>query len=465
MFRESVTAPISPIPDAYIRNSINRITREPDYSLTCLGIAILKNRIENYAGFSGIYTSYERKAACMDHFAGCFGTADNYPMFCYYIYNTGHDAEVPEALAEFKDKTQVGQFVKEKTNVECQILYHETKNIVGIFVNSRDMKIYHLLLSFISLYYPNLFSAIPMTDKDFAVVKSLSKPDKSVFYEAVKNAVKPYEAEFRRMQLSTLLKDMHDFHIQKAIRDVDRQRNIVSEAEESYAEAIRYLHDLIVTLEGIKATEVHDDAEEDLVEYLTNNKFVNNLNIRDNTIYFDVATTLINYNEDVWRIFSERGHIYDGNYRAELPDIFKKRENIKLLLDNIFSESPKLVVKMCGNYSLNMRDCRVRTESGYDYINADPMYKSYIPNPHLKLFSCLGGYSDKVMNALLERNFIGAIELCVASAGSINLEETDQNFRPFLGWLLTSKEKVLRTKNGTEMTPEEALVWLHDEVK
>jgi hypothetical protein len=143
----------------------------------------------------------------------------------------------------------------------------------------------------------------------------------------------------------------------------------------------------------------------------------------------------------------------------------KNRENRKLLLDNIFSDDPKLMIKMCGNYRLSMRDCRVYTSSNYDYERADPMYKSCIPNPHLKLFDCLGGYKDKVMNAMLHRNYIGAIELCIASAGSVNLDETDQTFRPFLGWVLSSNEKILKTKGGVEMTPEEALVWLHDEVK
>ena len=104
-------------------------------------------------------------------------------------------------------------------------------------------------------------------------------------------------------------------------------------------------------------------------------------------------------------------------------------------------------------------------DRGYDYLDADPVFRSYIPNPHLKLFGCLGGYEDRVIRALRDRNYIGAIEMCCASAGSVNLEETEQTFRPFLGWLLSSREKVLQRKDGVEMTREEALVYLKDKEK
>ena len=66
------------------------------------------------------------------------------------------------------------------------------------------------------------------------------------------------------------------------------------------------------------------------------------------------------------------------------------------------------------------------------------------------------------MPALRDRNYISAIEICIASAGSINLDEVTQTFRPFLGWVLSSTDKIIQTKDGTAMTPEEALVWLID---
>ena len=57
MFRECVNYPIEPISEEYV-NSIKRIENEPDYSLSCIGIAMLKHRIDGYNGIDGVYTSY-----------------------------------------------------------------------------------------------------------------------------------------------------------------------------------------------------------------------------------------------------------------------------------------------------------------------------------------------------------------------------------------------------------------------
>jgi len=181
-------------------------------------------------------------------------------------------------------------------------------------------------------------------------------------------------------------------------------------------------------------------------------------------IKFTVATTLTNYSENAWRVFSNAGWIYDGRYGDGYNprDTFKDKNNRKILLDDIFSDSPNFSVRMAGNYTFNLDDCSVVTDSGYNYVAADVRYKSYLPNPHLKIYACLGGYRDEIPEKLEQRDYIGAFEMAIASAGSVNLDETDNVFRPFLGYILSSDQKVLVRRDGTEYTPEEALLWLVD---
>ena len=466
MFRELINKPIDPIPVAYIANNLRRPMNEPDYSLTCFGIAMLKPRIEDYGGITGIYHSISERKDSLADFYERVNTMEEYPLFCYYKYNKSNESDkdfIAEHLSEFKEKSSISAFIKEKSDNECLVLYHEQKNAVGIFINSSDIRLYHLLLSFMSLYYPSLFASKPLTDKDYALIKSLSKKDHVEFYNCVRNLVQPYVKEFRMLQLSGLIKQMHEGKIQHALNDVNNQRATIDNLEQRYGEAIAMLKQLIVTYEGLKATENFDDAEKELVEYLSENKDIHNLDFRDHNLYFSVSTLLNRYNAEAWNTFKERGLIYDGDYGAtHMLEVFNKKENRKLLLDNIFSEDPLLYIKICGNYQIDLRSCRLYTSETYDYVQADPIYKTYLPNPHLKIFGCLGEYKNRVMNALQAGNYVAAIELCVASAGSVNLDETTQTFRPFLGWLLSNREKVLVTKDGTEMTTEEALVWLSE---
>lgn len=468
MFRELISKPIDPISLEYIR-TISRINNEPDYSLTCLGVALLKPRIENYSGIDGVYGTWSEKETCISDFISRVNEEKDRPLFCYYKYQDANEEAVKTylpRLSEFKEKTSVSAFVKDKTGSECMILYHEKVNKVAIFVSSNDIRLYHLLLSFVSLYYPALFKDKPLSEEDYNVIKSLSKTDRKNFYDSIKKLVAPYAVDFRRLQMENFLKQMHEVKVLSAKNAVDNHRSVVDQAEERFARAIRELNNLIVVYEGMKATQSYDKAEEDLVEYLATNGNIHGLNIQNNRIYFSVSTLLNNYNIDAWEVFSKRGGIYNGEYNTRITsDAFKKEENRKILFDSIFSDDPLLMVRMAGNYQLDIQDNRVYTSDRYDYTDIDPVFQNCLPNPHLKLFSCLGGYKDRVMRALMDRNYIGAIELCIASAGSVNLDETTQTFRPFLGWILNSTDKILVTKDGKEMTPEEALIWLIDKEK
>lgn len=468
MFRECINAPIDPIPLEYV-NSLYRLRNEPDYSLTCLGIALLKSRIENYAGINGIWEAYNTEEACANNFIDRINALDDVPVFCYYIYNNeaADKDEIKTKLSEYgmEVKESIGLLLKNKASTECTAFYHKEKNICAIFINNRDMRIYHMIISFMSILFPSLFTAKPLKDADYDVIKSLSKTDKDMFVKRIQEAVQPYLFEFRRMMLGTLLKAMHEGKINIAMRRVTDQRDQVMYLEEQYSESIRLLKEYTIQYEGLKSVEKYDEAEEDLVEYLSTNKNIKNMVIRDSRLYFSVATLLNNYNENAWATFAQRGYIFDGNYHREILGVFKDIENRKIILNNLFSEDPDFLIKIAGNYCINLETCRISTDNNYNYEAADPCYKSYLPNPHLKLFSCLGGYRDRIPVALRERNYIGAIEMCIASAGSVDLDETEQTFRPFLGWLLSSREKILRRKDGVEMTPEETLIWLIDKEK
>ena len=470
MFRDFIHNPIDPIPIEYT-NTLKRLQGEPDYSLTCLGIALLKPRIENYQGIDGVFAGYKYESECIIDFMDRYKKIDTYPMLCYYRYDGKGDTfdTLMNTLKEngFEVKDNIGAFIKSKTNAECIAVYHKEKNCAAFFVNSSELKIYHGLLSFISLMFPNLFKDIPLRKpEDYNVILSLSKTDKRTFIEAIQASVQPYLAEFRRIMLGNLLKTMHEAKIERALTEVENQRNYISDIERNYSDAIKALKNLIIIYEGMKVTEVMDKPEEDLVEYLATNKSIHNLKIANGKLSFTVATLLNNFNENAWQTFSTRGFIYDGQYKtANLLDAFSNKTNRKILLDSIFSEMPEFSIKIAGNYSIDLNNYYVQSARGFDYQNADPLYKTYMPNPHLEIFACLGGYKNRVISALKNGNYISAIELCCASAGSINLEETDQTFRPFLGWLLSSREKVLRRKDGVEMTPEEALIYLIDKEK
>ena len=464
MFRERIESPIDPIPVEYT-NTLNRLSNEPDYSLTCLGIALLKRRIENYKGIAGDYVTFANNGEAINFVKEAFKNSCNVevPVLDYVIYNS-HNADVEMNVDGLIHKTTIENFMKTKTETECSVLYSEDRNYAAILINSRDIRMYHVLISFLQLYFPKLFE-IKADEQEYDLVKALSNKEKDNFVARLQILVEKYKHEFRTIQLTQLLKQIHEKKLNEAEESIRRKNYDIDQIRDSYADAIRMLKSLIIEFEGLKATEQFDKAEEDLVEYLSENKQVRNLRVRNGRIEFSVTSDLVNFDTETWELFSDRGYIYDGEYRTNLPEEFCNKDNRKRLLDSIFSENAEFVVKIAGNYSLDIDGCVVRTRSDYEYETMDPIYKDYLPNPHLKLFSCLGGYETRIADVLRNRNYISAVEMCICSAGSVDLDETDQTFRPFIGWLLKSDRKVLRRKDGVEMTPSEALLWLIDKEK
>lgn len=468
MFRTNIKL-IDPIPEEYVK-TLRRLEFEPDYSLTCLGISLLKPRMTEYKGITGYYSSITSEDACVKDFLQRFHNPEDVPVLCYYNYSVSGNKEENLKLlkdAGFKVKENIGTFLKEKASVDCLAIYHEERNFAGVFINTRDIRYYHMLISFISLLFPALFKNQPLKEEEYGVIVALSKTNEDAFIQKIQESVHPYVMEFRNTMLCNLLKSMHEVKINNALASVRSQRDYIKNLEDQYADAMNTLKNLIVTYEGMKATEHFDEPEQELVEYLSENKSIHNLKINGNKLSFSVAAKLNNYNPDAWAKFSERGSIYNGEYKyqgtqPEMLDVFKKESNRRLLLDNLFNEDPEFTIKIAGNYTLDLYTCRISTNNDYDYKAADPMYKSYLPNPHLKLYRCLGGYEYRVMDALKDRNFIGAIEMCCASAGSVDLDEVEQTFRPFIGWILSSREKILTNKDGEDVTPEEALLYLID---
>lgn len=468
MFRDLISNPIDPIPEEYVK-TINHPDYEPDFALTCLGIALYKHRFEDYQGIKGEYGRMSSSNEAIRRFIEKDNNEESVPQFYYYYVSTWDDSvdEFKQELFNngFKEKESIEKLIKDKANTNCIAFYHEDRNCAGIVINSSDIKLYHILISFQPLYYPSLFKDNPMQPKEYELVKTLSKTNSEEFIKKVSEIVEPHIESFRRVLLNSMLKSMHNVKINKAYNNVVSQRQAVNNYLTQYSEAMDVLRDYIVKYEGMKAVEQVDKPEEELVECLAEHKDIHNLKIDNERLYFSVATTLTNYNEEAWRIFSQRGNIYDGEYKCGYNDVFKVTENRKILFDSIFSEDPEFTVKIAGNYRLHMTRNTVTTFADYDYAADNPLYKSYLPNPHLKIFACLGGYEPRIMDALRDEKYVVAIELCVASAGSVDLDETEQTFRPFLGWILASEEKILRRKDGVEMTPQEALIYLIDKEK
>ena len=469
MFREPIQTPIEPVSKEYLQ-TLSRPENEFDLTLSMIGLACFKSRVPDYHGIHGMCVdSVSVFDLHVEDIAGTYKRTDKDKIWFYYISGSNTKEKLNyESLTElgFKHKETVEKIVNDKfTNSNTTVLYSTDKNVAVIFTEARLLDTYHLVLSFLPLYYPNIYtSPIAKDDPEVPVLTTLSMITSMKFKQEISKVLYKYRHEFLYAQVSGMITQMHEKKIDNAKAQVESARNDMQYYLQEYCNRVDSYKSAVMTYEGLVVTEQSTEQEQELINYLCNCREIRGVKIVDSDITFTVATTLKQFDLDTWDSFVRRGTIFDGNYNRNLPNVFT-RENRKLLFNAIFSDDPLFEVKMCGVYRINLHTNRLRTFSGYNYVMEDSIYKDYIPNPHLQQYACLGDFERRVVMALAEGDLVRAFELCVHSAGAVNLDETDQNFRPLLGWILTSENKVLRRYDGVDMSPSEALIWLIDKEK
>lgn len=473
MFRDTVNL-IDPIPDSYVR-SLNRLDNEPDYSLTCLGIAMLKPRIADYKGVAGVYYSFSSIRRCISDLETHLGHMDTEcPNLLYYRYTSEGDIETAKTrLTElgFTITEKISALIKQKSNIESVLASKEDENCAVVFIKSSDMRFYHMIIAFISILFPWYFREYPVNDDEKLIVQTLNKTSKDDFVVKLQEILKPMAAEFRMLTLRNILKGLH----QQKIRHANDELNAARENVRAYEQELRIreqtAHDCLVRLEGLKATEQYDQAEQEFVDYIATDERIYDMKVDGNTLSFNVASLITAYDADAWRSYAERtgeGTVLDGKYGSTLREVFKTRQNRAKLLNNIFSESPTIAVKTSGHFYINFETNDGQATRHYRFDNGDsPIFRDRLCNPHLYNFGCMGTRrSETIRQELRNRNYIGAFAAMSASVENVNMSEVSQNLRPFLGWILSSDKKIIRNlETGEDMTPEEALVYLVDKEK
>ena len=92
---------------------------------------------------------------------------------------------------------------------------------------------------------------------------------------------------------------------------------------------------------------------------------------------------------------------------------------MKKLMYAIFIDQV-LKLRFCCAYTIRLGE-RVTGMRGYDYNES---CDTYIPNPHIDRYSCLGNYERTMNERLMENDAIGAIEQCISSCKSLNFSDS-----------------------------------------
>ncbi len=473
MFNQTISNPIAPLTTTYV-NSLMRVAQDPDFSLISLATALIKPRVNNYNGITGAYLYASNEQDVLNSIddwnrvrsESSEEVVNNIPAFYYLLVNLS--ANNLNAIRDhaknigLKELISVENFIAQQLNNSAYLVFiNPENNAAFLVVNSTSYALYHLSISFIPLLYPALFKTHPLTKEETEILKSLTNKTTTNFIEKTSAVLQYMKADLLRQELTQCFKGFRQGRIDRCRQELDNVNDRLDTIMSDYRHMMERYNELIVQFEGLQVvnSDGRNQEEQEAIDYLSSCPRIHDIQYIDGTLCFCADNLLTNFDLNKWNNAVRRYNIYDS-YRLPEDSIFRDKSKRKLLLDNIFNSRPLLYIRMKGYIELKITLCDMIAQRGQMIAEDNPSLKNYITNPHFKIHGCPGRNREQISQCLRRADIMSAIECSIAAIGSVNIDETEYTFRPFLQEVLSSKNKIIQNNEGVAMTPEEALLWL-----
>lgn len=352
---------------------------------------------------------------------------------------------------------KVKEFYRKSFCVECYI-NPEKKNAI-LFVDCLDRKKLHYLQVSILAFLPWYFKPEEgLSELEMELIYSLRETTSEKYEACLLRVAEQYD--FRTARIRQLLSG---FETRYEKLECDRVAASISDYDDNINHLNNEIGNLLhrrneacIRLLGLERKIAEGGEDSEIMEYfLCNNRLVLE-NVTDTDMYFAVKDYLTYFDSEMAEraINNMRSFVYDGGSRHGTS-----AEKMKKLMTEIFvKENPRLRIKVCAAYRFalegNVSPC------GHHDFSFE--FADCIPNTHIDAFNCMGNYSRTINNLLMDRNYIGAIEQCIASCKSLNWGDS-----PVMGEFMRAmwgtngyNNRCIELPDGRIVKPAEAIEWL-----
>lgn len=356
---------------------------------------------------------------------------------------------------------KVTAFYRKSFNVDCYI-NPETKTVY-VFVDNLDMKKMHYLQVSILAFMPwYLNQEDGLTADELALMQSLRETSSDNYECCLAKLAEGYD--FRTARIRQLLSGFETRYerlecerVQKEIEAIDTE---ILRLNESIGDYLSRRNSSCTKLMGLekKITEGGEDSE--IMEYFLCNQRLVLENVSNTDMFFCVKDYLEYFDKDMAErvINNRRSYVYCPNGHSHTGTAANQME--KFMREVFLSDEPRLRIRVCAAYRFelngNVSPCG-HHDYGYDFIE-------YMPNPHIDRYNCMGNYSRTINSLLMGRNYIGALEQCIASCKSLNFgDSTVMNAFMNSIWGTGANNRCIELPDGRVVNPGEAIHWLEQQ--
>lgn len=350
-----------------------------------------------------------------------------------------------------------------KKAFKTQLYINSEKKSALILVDRMSIKKLHVLLVGIPVALPWYFSReVGFTEEEDRLLKSFANSDPSFFEQALDALAGHYDfrsADIRRKLSGFELRYEREYSstVKKEIEDIDGR---IADYSRRISDLLQQKDDKNIMLIGLmqRINAGVSEEESEIMQYFIQNQDVFIEAVTDSELVFRTRQFLEFFDEDYVELALD-----NSNAECYLNTNYTRGDTRRLLkaifLDHI------LKVQVCATYTLRMRGT-VRGVSYADYNTVD--FAHCMPNPHIHYHACLGNYELSMNRFLQNRNYIGAIDQCIASCKSLNWRDytvIKEFFRDLLKDA-NGKKSCIQLPDGRFVDAESAIAWLKEnEVK
>lgn len=338
-----------------------------------------------------------------------------------------------------------------------------TRKCTAIFVDNLNIRKLHYLQCATFALLPYYFNAEDgVSELEMELAYSFKEKTSQKYLDVMDKFADILD--FRALQIRNLLKGFENQYerqeLDRTKRELENNLNSINNLNEEIGNYLRVRRDLEIKFSGLVQKMSEGGENSDIMEYFLRNKRLTLDTVTGTSMVFIVRDYLTLFDPDLAKrvINNKNSYVYkpDGEYYDSISE-----EDIETLMTAVFIDQ-KIKMRTCAAYKFDMNG-NVVAMSDYRF---DASYNDCMPNVHINRYRCMGDYPRHINALLAERDYIGAIEQCVASCRSFNFGDSTVlgTFMEYIyGASRAYNTRCFELPTGEVVDQYEAIEWLNKE--
>lgn len=344
-------------------------------------------------------------------------------------------------------------FIQQKSGTDCACFYDANNETSVVFYGgAHEDDAIHITVSMISIIAPWIFSNGKPTDEEMKFLKAMSDNDLALcvhLYDEFKENDRNRGIKLRH-QLKGFTSSTYEARMNAILNEIGK----LNAAIERELEEIRRKSEMIEKM-NVEYTTLSQMCEDDenidnqLFEFVKKNRQISVMERSQESIRFCVQTTLDLVDEQMYK-----NYILKNSRSSILVNSHFSTERMKNFYRAVW-ETHKFKIRVWAVYDMTT-SAQLVPMVGERY--KPPFVEDRLPQPHIVIAGCVGGYHTYMAEMNRSKNFIGAIMTSISITKSLNLSDSIivSYFRESVN--KAGSIKFVETRDGRCITLEEAMV-------